>query len=320
MGLIEMDIIHVDVNLGKVCNNRCRFCMTTDIERPIFVPKHEVLEEIEKLARMGFVSLGFLGGEPTIYPGITEIIRHAREVGFMEVHIVSNGRRYSDKNFLKSILESGATRFSVSIHCHIPEIEDYLTQVKGGFEQKIKGLANLMEFKRQGRIRDNIALNIVLTSKNYEQLPKTLAFFRSMGFTEFRLNFMRPEGRSLKNIDDLFVSYTQFQPILSEIVMMRIALGLGISLEGIPFCVARHSRAEHFVGEIHDQSKMIVSFNDVDPCGKITKETFLWNKRRSESKVKPDSCRVCKHFDICEGIYKEYAKKAGFGELEPVRD
>ncbi len=313
-----MNVQHVEVNLGKVCNNRCRFCMTTEADRPVFAPKENVVREIEKYAKMGYVSLGFLGGEPTIYPGIAGMIRHARESGFMEVHIVSNGRRYADREFLESLLDAGVTRFSVSIHSHLPEVEDYLTRVQGGFEQKLEGLANLMEFRTQGRIRDNIALNIVVTKKNYSELPTTIMFFRKMGFSEFRFNFMRPEGRALSNMDDLFVSYTEFQPVLSKIIRMRLALGVGISLEGVPFCVAMRSGAEHFVGEIHDHINMVVSFNDLDESGKSIKETFLWKERRAESKVKAPLCRKCIYFDKCEGIYKEYSERAGFKELEPV--
>ena len=124
-----MKIKHIEVNLGKVCNNKCRFCMTTEVDKLMFAPNEDVIKEVKAYARKGFVSLGFLGGEPTIYPKLSNVIRHARKSGFMEVHIVSNGRKYADRAFLEELVDAGATRFSVSIHSHVKKIEDYTKRI-----------------------------------------------------------------------------------------------------------------------------------------------------------------------------------------------
>jgi uncharacterized Fe-S cluster-containing radical SAM superfamily enzyme len=38
--------------------------------------------------------------------------------------------RFADYDFSKRLIESGVTRINISIHSHLDEIEDLLTQVK----------------------------------------------------------------------------------------------------------------------------------------------------------------------------------------------
>lgn len=313
------DIKHIEINLGKVCNNRCLFCMTGSNNPISFVPFSEVKKEIENYSRKGFTSLGFLGGEPTIYPNIIEAVEYAKISGFKVIHLVSNGRRYSDMNFLKSLIRSGVNRFSVSIHSHIPEIEDELTQVNGGFEHKIRGIKNLITCQRKGLIKSRISINIVINKLNHKTLLETLVFFKRLGITEFRLNYMRPEGRAFSNFDKLGVRYSECVPTIKQILDYTRTMGFGATIEGFPPCVLSNiNKPERFLGELKDYLNLVVSFN-VSSKQKISKDTFSWKKRRVEElKVKGDDCKKCKFNDICEGVWKGYVEKVGFDEFKPV--
>jgi len=309
---------HVEINFGKVCNNKCLFCMTKRDDLFPFVSLPDVKREIDEFSRKGFNSLGFLGGEPTIYPWIKEAVSHARDAGFKEIHIVSNGRRYCDMRFLHMLIDAGATRFSVSIHSHIPEVEDRLTQARGGCRQKLAGLKNLAVCKNEGLIKCRISINIVINRLNYRTLPDSISFFRGMGFSEFRLNSMRPEGRAFSNFDQLGVRYSDCMPVINTILKSAKREGFGATLEGFPFCVLGDAESpERFTGELRDHLNLVVCFND---SGKKSKDTFLWKKRRKEElKVKGPDCRKCRYDPICEGIWKGYVEKVGFDEFKSIR-
>ena len=75
---------------------RCKFCFATfqDVKTTILpkghLPKEQVLEVVRKLAKFGFEKITFAGGEPTLCPWLTDLIKEAKQQG-MTTMIVTNG-------------------------------------------------------------------------------------------------------------------------------------------------------------------------------------------------------------------------------------
>jgi len=71
------------------CNCRCYFCKVW--RKPVIEPTLEqAMQTIDILDRMGCYSLSITGGEPLLYPHLTEVINYAHEKGFI-VQINTNG-------------------------------------------------------------------------------------------------------------------------------------------------------------------------------------------------------------------------------------
>ena len=49
----------------------------------------------------------FSGGEPTIHPQFLEIVRMAKEMGFTQIQVATNGKRLSDPDFCKAAADAG---------------------------------------------------------------------------------------------------------------------------------------------------------------------------------------------------------------------
>ena len=104
----KLIIPSVNFHLWEPCNMKCGFCFATfqDVKQTILpkghLPKEEAIKVIEKLAASGFEKITFAGGEPTICPWISELIKLAKEKG-MTTMIVTNGSKLTDK-FLKENL------------------------------------------------------------------------------------------------------------------------------------------------------------------------------------------------------------------------
>lgn len=322
--MIDGGIKHVEINLGRLCNNRCIFCMIKDdknVKRLNFASLAQIKNEINTFAKKGFSSLGFLGGEPSLYPNISEIVSYARLKGFSNITLVSNGRRFSDVNFLKSLVSAGITRFCVSIHSHIPEIEDEMTRVQGGFLQKMIGIENLVNLRKDGIIKEDIAINIVVNKKNYKSLVSTIDFFRKEGVKDFRLNFIRPEGRAWVNFELLVPKYSDFRPYIKKILYLAEKENIHVSLGDIPFCILPDIKENiGLTGEVRDYINLVVSFDKNRKNSKSFKETFLWKERRQrELKSKGRRCSNCSYNSICEGPWKNYVKNYGFSEFKPIK-
>ena len=307
----------VELNLGLVCNNYCKFCMNDEHPRERrFVPFRELEKELNDFYKRGYRAVGFLGGEPTIYPKLTELITLASRLGYRGIHLVSNGRQYRHKEFLHELIAAGVSRFYISIHSHKPGVEDFLTSVKGCFREKIKGIANLVFYRNQGIIKDNILLNTVINKYNYRDLAGFLVFYKkNFGLRDFRFNFIRPAGRAFKNFDFLVPRYSQIREYLLETINTARRLKLNLTLGGIPFCfLSQIDNFQEFVGEFKDGSRQAI-------FGSNNREEFsIEQRRRGDLKAKHKSCQKCIFNSTCEGPWANYVKVNKFCEFKPVLD
>ncbi|MBW2262673.1 MAG: radical SAM protein, partial [Deltaproteobacteria bacterium] len=111
---------NLELNLGKLCNNRCIFCLDGSAPRESrkWVPARRAAGELERARQEGTTSLGLLGGEPTAHPEILEIVGMAKELGFQRIALTSNGLKLSNPGLSRALVEAGVTRFSLSVHAH----------------------------------------------------------------------------------------------------------------------------------------------------------------------------------------------------------
>lgn len=305
----------VELNLGLVCNNSCKFCMNDEpLKKRRFISFDILKKELHDFRKKGYNAVGFLGGEPTIYPKIIEVIGLASGLGYRGIHLVSNGRRYKNRKFLERLIRAGATRFYVSIHSHKPEIEDFLTSIKGGFREKIEGIANLTFYRKQGMIKDNILLNIVINKYNYRDISAILFFYKkNFSLSNFRFNFIRPAGRAWKNFDLLVPKYSEIKEYLWEGLKLARQLKVNLTLEAIPFCLLSGiENFQEFVGEFRDGLRS-AKFGD-----KGREEFFIEQRRKNDLKTKKKSCQKCIFNSLCEGPWSNYVKANNFFEFKPI--
>jgi MoaA/NifB/PqqE/SkfB family radical SAM enzyme len=305
-----------EINLGFLCNNRCKFCVS-DVppDEQKFIPFTQVKKELLNFYKQGYRMVGFLGGEPTIYPHLAESILFARKTGFQGVYLVSNGRRYADQRFLQKIIQAGASRFYISIHSHKASVEDFLTAVKGGFYEKLQGLRALALLKKNGIIKDSILLNIVINGLNYRDLAKMIRFFSAQfGLKDFRLNFINPEGRASRHFDLLVPRYTAAKKYLAAAVSLSRRMRLNLSIGDVPFCILQGiNDFQQIVGEFRDGHRKTA-------IGTQKRESFFIEKRRkNESKIKFACCKICMYNLYCEGVWRYYAKHFGNKEFKAIK-
>ena len=78
--------------LLRECNLRCKFCFATYRDVRGRLPLVDALRVIDALKEAGLSKLTLVGGEPTLYPDIGTVLRHARDIG-LTTSIVTNGAR-----------------------------------------------------------------------------------------------------------------------------------------------------------------------------------------------------------------------------------
>lgn len=166
----EQIIPSVNFHLWQPCNMRCGFCFAKfqDVKNTILpkghLPKEEALETIKLLAEYGFSKITFVGGEPTLCPWISELIKYAKSFGLTTM-IVSNGTRLNGEFLSKN--EPYLDWIAISIDSINSE-----TNYKIGRIVKKKGVDKLYYKKLFNTIKKynyKIKINTVVNRYNFNE-------------------------------------------------------------------------------------------------------------------------------------------------------
>ncbi|MFI5348097.1 MAG: radical SAM protein [Elusimicrobiota bacterium] len=317
----------VEIKLGYLCNNRCPFCVSGRLreEKAPWTRLARVREELSVFRRRGCDEVGFLGGEPTVYPWIEEAVAAARELGYVRIALCTNGTRLSDPAFCARLVEAGLTRATVSLHSHRPEIEDaVMTRVPGNHARKISGIGHLLAWRSRGRLKDGVSLNPVLSKQNFREMREYLLFVRDLGVTDVRFNYIWP--------NDLLCGWREWVPtfreaapeIVKAIVFNERRVGLRLTFGATPRCVLRWGGvsprlAEALAARSLDEAAFDPENDVSNPSAAGGRgERFVWQERkRNVLKKRGPRCGECRQAAKCEGVWAGYAEINGFGELAP---
>ncbi len=292
----------LDLKVGFACNNRCRFCVQ-GMKRERFGRRElpEIIEILEK--NRGRDGVVFTGGEPSLHPGILEMVRKARDLGYRSIQIQTNGRMFSYKKFCQDVIAAGATEVSPALHGHRAELHDHLTTVPGSFDQTVAGVKNLKEL---GVL---LVTNTVITRSNFRHLPELAELLVALGVDQYQLAFVHPVGSA--GVDRNFASvvprFELLQPYLKRALDVGIKAGRVVMTEAVPYCFMEGY--EQYIGE-----RIMPSTKIFDAEGVIDEYR---DYRLVEGKAKGPPCQECALKQECEGPWREYPDRYGWSEFRP---
>lgn len=292
----------IDIKVGFSCNNHCLHCVqgnkrdmlpdkdTEDIKKMLWKSRHEALDVV------------FTGGEPTIRRDIAELVCYARDIGYEEIHIQTNGRMFANKNFCKEMVDAGANVFVIMLSGHKEELHNYITGADS-FMQTVKGIINLKSLGQK------VEINCVVTKPNYRHLPETARLFVKLGVNAFRFSFVYAEGIALKNYLSVVPRMSLAAHYIKEGLRIGLESGITAFTEGVPSCLMdgySDYAAEKMIPRTQIYDANCVAGNDTE-------------LRRNEGKTKRDACRDCIYDSACDGPWKEYTEFFGWDEFVPVQ-
>ena len=123
------------------CNNHCCWCYVGGfLAQAPEANLNEVKMYIDKMVGAGAKRCILVGGEPSIYPFIFDVIAYATSKG-IEVRMMSNGRKLSSYDFVIELKKAGLKYCSISLE-GFEEVHDKTTQVAGSFQESLQGILN----------------------------------------------------------------------------------------------------------------------------------------------------------------------------------
>ena len=133
------------------------------------------LNLIQRLAQNGVKRFVLIGGEPTLFPGIKDIVSQILNVG-CQVGVATNGIRLADQIFTKEICHAGVY-FNISLK-GVSEQEYISLTGRPGLAETLRGIHNL------NKHRGNYVVSFVLTNTSADQLNKLRELLLSIHVSE----------------------------------------------------------------------------------------------------------------------------------------
>ena len=280
------------------CNMACAFCFV-DHSAPDF-DLEELKKEAEQMARTGTRHFVISGGEPTLHPGLVELVRFARSLGaFDVVEMQSNGVRCSDAQYAAELAGAGLNRVTFSLHCAEADHSDRITHFPGGFARTVEAMHN---FRRMGVVTQ---VAFVITRENFRELPDTVRFLarefpREGG--ELSICLAVAQGISDLVLPWVIPTFTEIKPFVVEALDFCLASGIGfggmIGQGGYPPCMLDGA----------------VRFYD----GPTLDQVFR-SPNCSEEFHKPPRCAGCSFDPYCLGPRRSYVRHYGDSEIRPFQ-
>jgi cyclic pyranopterin phosphate synthase len=293
---------------GYSCSNRCAFCIDADKR---LLPDRVAPALVAEMARgraWGADYLEIIGGEASIRTDFLALVRAARRVGYRDVVTATNGRRFSYADFARRAVDAGLTGVIVSVHGPDAALHDALTAAPGSFAQLMAGGRNL-----RAAGLGALYANTTVVRPNAARLPEMARVYLELGVRGVEIIFVDPgQGGAANAFEALVPTLAEAAPAMRALLDAGRAAGTrDWTVRYVPLC--------HFVGyeDQVSETRERRTFRTMHLAPDFS-NSDVSASRAALARAKPAACGGCRLFIECEGLWTEYLRRRGGGELCPV--
>ncbi len=274
------------LNLTYRCNNHCAFCAVGNRPRLDGDPARQ-LAALERARREGATLLDLDGGEPTLHPGLFDVIDRARALGYQRIAVTTNGRRCAYPPYARRLAVSGLSTVLVSLHGPDAATHGALVGVEEAFSQTTEGIRQLLAAAPPGV---EVGVNATVVRGNVERLGELAALVQALGARRLNLQFLTPFGRATRDqAPDATVAAAQVRAVVE-----RWAGSLQVGIVNLPLCQLPGHEAL-VAPDLGKRQRHMVFVNDEE----VNLAAYL-----AERRVRRPECAPCPFAACCAGFYE----------------
>jgi His-Xaa-Ser system radical SAM maturase HxsC len=228
--------VHNSLLLTEQCDNYCLMCSQPPKTRDdtwLFERARRVVSLLPPTAR----SLGLTGGEPTLHPDdLIGLLEHCRDAApWLQLHLLSNGRRFADIGFCQRYAGVGLQDIMVGIPVYAPEpgLHDFIVQAAGAFEETVHGILNL------ATLDQSVELRVVVQRHTVPVLSELAVFIaRNLPFVDqVALMGLEMTGLARPNSAEVWIDPAEYQTELMDATLTLAAAGIATKIYNHQLCV-----------------------------------------------------------------------------------
>jgi len=180
------------LELTASCNLECSHCYTeSGPSLPIIgaLGTEDWRRLLDDAAALGCRRVQFIGGEPTLHPGLPELIAHARARAFDEVCVYTNGTRFTAA--LKQAFIEHRVALAFSVYGASAEVHDAVTRRKGSFARTCDALRWAVAAGL------SVRAGVITMARNRNEIEATKSLLAEIGVRQVDVDRTRGVGRGV---------------------------------------------------------------------------------------------------------------------------
>ncbi len=188
-------LLSMEIEFSRACNFRCSYCyVPREGKRQQELSRGEIKDVILQAKELGARKIIILGGEPTIYPHLVEMIGFLGREG-LEIEMFTNGSGIDRE--LAAVLAEEKVRVVLKMNSRDAVVQDRLAGVQGASAIIDRALATLKEAGYPSK-EQFLAIGTVICQQNIKELPAMWQWLRSEGIEPY-FEVLTPQAHALEN-------------------------------------------------------------------------------------------------------------------------
>jgi MoaA/NifB/PqqE/SkfB family radical SAM enzyme len=176
----DSQLMRCELILTDACNFKCPYCRGLREDIKGTMPLETAKQIVSIWAKDNLENIRFSGGEPTIYPGIIELVAHAKALGVKRIAISTNGS--ADMEFYEEMIAAGVNDFSISLDACCASYGDKMAGGINGIWSKV--VTNIHELSK----RTYVSVGVVLTEDTIKDVNDIVKFaHEDLGVSDIRI-------------------------------------------------------------------------------------------------------------------------------------
>ncbi len=299
----EGRLLSMEIEFSRICNFRCSYCYVPEKkECRGELSKDEIKDALLQARGLGARKIIILGGEPSIYPHLAEMLEFLSEHGF-EVEMFTNGTGVDED--LARLMARLQVRVVLKLNSRKKEVQDRLAGRDGAYDIIQTAFGNL---KAAGYPSDDLflALSTVICQPNFDELVDMWQWVRDQKMEPY-FEVITPQANAIEN-SYLSVDSNKLKELftrLSKIDQEKY----GRDWEPQPPLVGNRCMR-------HQVSCLLTATGDVTPCVGVTipldnirnnslahilKNSEVVNNLKNYREMIKGECRDCDKAEECYG-------------------
>ena len=296
-------LLSMEIEFSLRCNFRCPYCYVPHNSYPENeLSREEICDVILQAKELGARKIIILGGEPTLYPDILDMIRFIRKQD-LEAEMFTNGTGITE-DFAKQLYDNDV-RVALKMNSFDENHQDMLTGKKGSYNSIKQALQNL---KKVGYPSDEkfLAVSTVICRHNINELITMWQWLRDQKIVPY-FEIITPQENAKHN-KWLYVNPKELYDIFTRISEIDRTM-YGQDWDPQPPLVGNRCLRHQF-------SCLVTSTGNVMPCvgvsipignirkqqlRNIIKDSEVLSDLKNHLNTIKGPCRTCEKAEYCYG-------------------
>lgn len=214
LGCLVSDNLYLSIVATNACQMNCPYCINSLTDKTLEMPFKKATENISKaIAKFGIKEAVILGGEPTLYKNLVQLIHFLKDAGLRKVGFTTNGIRLTDEKYLIELAKSGVDFINVSYHN-----SDFISY------NDLMRIYNV--FKENTTPYQKLRINTNVWRGNHDKINTLISFLSSIRYycDEIRVsNIIRKDGFSVNpnavdEAESMYMSDEEYEILFTQLL------------------------------------------------------------------------------------------------------